>query len=165
MTDQLLAVSDDQPSANLSLAPTHPPWKEELLIAVLKPLREDAARKPVMEKYRLDHASIEEFLRSPETRRSVAQALAARLVELIPITVKSLSPEILAKKGWAIKLLLSALRFEKVADQILENTESQADVIISSAFERELVQNLLDTLRGKPDHGTAELQKGDEEQE
>ncbi len=156
------ATQDQRPSADAPLSVTHPPWKEELLIAVLQPLREDSTRKAVVEKYALDHAAIEEFLRSPETRRSVAQSLAARLVELIPITVKSLSPEILAKKGWAIKLLLDALRFQKVADQILESTESQAETIMSSAFEKELVQNMLDTLRGKPPEN-GEEQIGDKE--
>lgn len=157
-----LATQQEPPSEDASLSVT-PAWKAELLVEILKPLREDATRKALIEKYRLDHSSIEEFLRSPETRRSVAQSLSARLVELIPLTVKSLCPEILAKKGWAIKLLLDALHFEKVAVQILENTEAQAEVIISSAFERELVQNLLDTLRAKPDSGSAEEQKRDVE--
>lgn len=87
----------------------------------------------------------------------VAASTRRRLSELIPQAVEKLADAIESNESWAVKLLLEAAGFERVARQILdENANEEADPIISTEFERELVGRVLNVFRGKlPEQGAS----------
>jgi hypothetical protein len=76
---------------------------------------------------------------------------------MIPRAVEKLSEAINERESWAIKLLLEAAGFERVARQVLdEAADEKADPIISAEFERELVERILNVFRGKlPEQGAS----------
>lgn len=94
-----------------------------------------------------DHETVEAGLRSPETRRRLAAATKARLTELIPLAVKRLAEAVDERESWAIKLLLDAIKFGKIAEGMLEDADEESGPIISTAFERAFVENMLDSIR------------------
>jgi hypothetical protein len=68
----------------------------------------------------------------------------------MPQAVEKLADAVKQRESWAIKLLLEAAGFERIARQILdENANEQTDPIISTEFERELVERVLNAFRGK----------------
>jgi hypothetical protein len=79
------------------------------------------------------------------------------LSELIPQAVEKLADAIEHKESWAIKLLLEAAGFERIACHILDEKPAEArEPVISTEFERELVERVLNVFRGRvPEQGAS----------
>lgn len=81
---------------------------------------------------------------------SVAVSAKARLTEIIPLTLDRLAEAIKKGEPWAIKLLFEAAGLERIASQILrDDSQGGQDPIISSAFERDIVEHVLNVFRGE----------------
>jgi hypothetical protein len=81
---------------------------------------------------------------------SVAASAQLRLAQMIPQALEKLSEAINGGEIWAIKLLLEAAGFERIARQVFEGAANEeADPIISTEFERELVERVLNVFRGR----------------
>jgi hypothetical protein len=81
---------------------------------------------------------------------SVAVSAKARLTEMLPLALDRLRKAIDDREPWAIKLLLEAAGLERIASQILGDDNSGGeDPIISTAFERDIVERVLNVFRGE----------------
>ena len=89
---------------------------------------------------------------------SIVASAKSHLSDLIPLALDKLKSAITKGESWAIKLLLEAAAFERIAQQVLEERASnKAGPIISTAFERHLVERVLRVFRGEV------AEKGDSE--
>lgn len=93
------------------------------------------------------HDAIEIHTRTPRAQHSVSASTKSRLTELIPLAVTRLADAVEQGESWAIRLVLEAAGLERIASKVLEDPGEEAGSIISTAFERELITNLLQTLR------------------
>jgi hypothetical protein len=81
---------------------------------------------------------------------SVAVSAEVRLTKMLPLALDRLREAIEDGEPWAIKLLLEAAGFERIANQILGDDNSRGkDPIISTAFERDIVERVLSVFRGE----------------
>lgn len=80
---------------------------------------------------------------------SVASSAKASLTEMLPLALERLRKAIDDREPWAIKLLLEAAGLERIASQILEDDSRVKDAIISTAFERDIVEQVLSVFRGE----------------
>ncbi len=124
-------------------------WERAVLAAFLDPLRGRPSWQSVVAASGGDHERVESLLRSSGPRGRVAESTAAHLLEMIPLAMKSFAEAIEEKQGWAIKLLFDAIGFERIAGGMLEDSGEGADVVISTAFEQDVIKRVLSLLRGQ----------------
>jgi hypothetical protein len=75
---------------------------------------------------------------------SVAAFAKSRLAALVPLAIEKLAEAMSNGESWAIKLVLDAAGLERIASQVLEGDAAEkADPVISTPFERELVERVL----------------------
>ena len=122
---------------------------EALLNAVLSPIRSTKTRQAIMELTGRNHEKVEAFLCTPELRGRIAACVAAHVTGLVPQALKGFDDALHAGESWAYKLLLDAIGFQRIAEGALSDEREKQDVVISDAFEREIVENIRDFLREK----------------
>ena len=121
-------------------------WETALRAALLETLRKDPVRQSAAAAG-ADHEAIEAHLRTSETRRHLSASTKSRLIELIPAAITKLSEAIEKRESWAIKLLLDAAGFERIASRILEDAPEGAHPVISTDFEHKMIESMLTALR------------------
>lgn len=85
-----------------------------------------------------------------QSTASVTASAWALLTKMLPLALDRLREAIEGGEPWAIKLLLEAAGLERIASQILsDNNNTGKDPIISTAFERDIVERMLNVFRGE----------------
>jgi len=73
--------------------------------------------------------------------------MSKQLANMIPLAVTRLGEAVNARESWAIRFLLEAAGFEHIAGKVLEEDNEGDSTIVSTAFEREMIENMLRALR------------------
>jgi len=126
-------------------------WEEAVFRILVAPLRANPALQEIMQFTGRSAGEIEDFLCTSRLRTRVLACLKSYLTGQLVLAVAQLNHALARGESWAFKLLLDAFKSGQFASSLREDPPDQSDVVISEAFERDVIERTLAYLRGRND--------------